>query len=85
MVESAKYSTRYQGVVRAKVKKYVEKTGDIKYKGMVVKVTDVIKGKFNHSELKFMGETFYGSNFPLENIDLRKFKIGQEFLFVIRN
>ena len=83
--EFAKYSTRYQGVVRAKVKKYVEKTGDTKYKGMVVEVTDVINGKFNNSELKFIGETFYGSNFPLVDIDSRKFRVGQEFLFIIRD
>lgn len=81
--EFAKNSRFYDGVVRAKVIEYGQRhRGEAVYKSMIVEVTDVIKGTFNHTELELMGDLGYQCR---EYVDSRKFGIGKEFLFVIRN
>ena len=50
---------------------------------MVVEVINVIRGNFNHSQLKLIGSD-YSFN-CLDVIDFQRFKIGQEFLFLINN
>ena len=90
--EFAKNSTRYQGVVRAKVIGYGDKHDLIDihnnrsvpnlYKSIIVEVTAIIKGKLNHSKLELMGDR--GADCR-EYADSRKYGIGKEFLFVISN
>ncbi len=90
--EFAKNATRYQGVIRAKVIGYgdnhdlidIHNNAPVQnlYKSIIVEVTDVIKGKLNYSKLELMGDR--GADCR-EYADSRKYGIGKEFLFVIRN
>ena len=80
--EFAENSARYRGVVRAKVIKYGRHHKEDIYKSIIVEVTDVVKGEFNHSKIKLIGDLGHHCR---EYAKAKKYQIGKEFLFVIGN
>ena len=79
-------SRLYENIIRAKVIEYgeqLEKAPYESYDSMVVELTNIIRGNFNHSQLKLIGSDY--SFDCLDVIDYQRFKIGQEFLFLINS